>query len=223
MMPQYRPLHAIAYDRLRDMIQNKVLEFDTIYSETKLASEFSISRTPMRDALTRLVNERYIDILPNRGFMLHRPTHKDILEAYHVRLALEGYCVQTIARDHLTPKGQETLEQMASSLACQKEANKEIGLGPDSEKLARFWQFDLAFHMCIINYMELSSFNQQFETFMHFFTAHEVEGYLKMNRNDTTLTEHDEIMDALRNGDPERSWRAIRTHLDTALQVTLKC
>ena len=77
--------------------------------------------------------------------------------------------------------------------------------------------------MCIINYMELSSFNQQFGTFMHFFTAHEVEGYLKMNRNDTTLMEHDEIMDALRNGDPERAWRAIRAHLDTALQVTLKC
>lgn len=217
-MLQYRPLHVIAYDRLRDMIQNKELEFDTVYSETKLASEFSISRTPMRDALIRLSNERYIDILPNRGFMLHKPTHKDILEAYHVRLALEGYCVQIIAEDHLQPKGQETLSQMASWLERQKNANEAIN--PDS--LVKFWQYDLAFHMCIINYVDLTSFNQQFETFMHFFTAYEVEGYLKMNRNDTTLTEHDEILAALKAGDPARAWKAIRAHLDTALEVTLK-
>ena len=87
-MSEYRTLNNIAYDHLRGMIYNSELEFHRIYSETKLAAQLNISRTPIRDALNRLAQERYIDILPNRGFMLHTPTQADIIEAYHVRMMI---------------------------------------------------------------------------------------------------------------------------------------
>ena len=96
-MPGYRTLNNIAYEHLRNMIYQSELEFGRVYSETKLAARLNISRTPIRDALNRLAQERYIDILPNRGFVLHSPTQADIIEAYHVRLMIEGYCAGIVA------------------------------------------------------------------------------------------------------------------------------
>ena len=85
-MAEYKPLQDIAYDYLRDMIYSRMLSFDQIYSETGMAKQLEISRTPMREALTRLNRERYIDIIPNRGFQLHKPTEADVNEAFHIRI-----------------------------------------------------------------------------------------------------------------------------------------
>ena len=50
-MSDYKALNAIAYGHLRRMIYASELEFNKVYSETKLAAQLSISRTPIRDAL----------------------------------------------------------------------------------------------------------------------------------------------------------------------------
>ena len=115
-MPEYRTLYTIAYEHLRSMIYSGGLEFNRIYSETKLAAELSISRTPIRDALNRLSSERVIDILPNRGFMLHRPTQADIFEAYHIRLMIEGYCAEIVARHYPDPRARATIDRMEEAL-----------------------------------------------------------------------------------------------------------
>ena len=99
-MSDYKTLNDRAYEHLRAMIYNRELEFRRVYSETRLAAALSVSRTPIRDALNRLAQERYIDILPNRGFMLHTPTQADIMEAYHVRMMIEGYCAQEVAKHY---------------------------------------------------------------------------------------------------------------------------
>ena len=78
-MSDYKALNAIAYGHLRRMIYASELEFNKVYSETKLAAQLSISRTPIRDALNRLAQERYIDILPNRGFRLAEAELEDAL------------------------------------------------------------------------------------------------------------------------------------------------
>ena len=97
-MTRRRSLQTAAYDHLKRMIYSAELQFGVIYSETKLAGQLAISRTPIRDALNRLAHERYIDILPNRGFQLHLPNATDLREAYHVRLMIEGYCTELLAR-----------------------------------------------------------------------------------------------------------------------------
>ena len=60
-MSEYKTLNTIAYEHLRRMIYSGELQFRKIYSETKLARELSVSRTPMRDALMR----HGIPILPH--------------------------------------------------------------------------------------------------------------------------------------------------------------
>ena len=106
-MAGYRFLQEEAYAHIREQIVTGVLKEDQIYSETKLAAMIGISRTPVKDALVRLSQEKLIDILPSRGFRLHRMSEEDIWSTYQLRTAVEGFCVLHLAHRKDTPEGRE--------------------------------------------------------------------------------------------------------------------
>jgi len=222
-MSEYRTLNNIAYDHLRRMIYSGEIEFNRIYSETKLARELSISRTPMRDALNRLAQERYIDILPNRGFVLHKPTQADILEAFHVRMMMEGYCGGIVARHYPDAKARATIDRMEDALDQQQRLMTDDG----AYSLSQFWLDDLTFHRALLEYMNISSLVMQYESIMHIFMPHHLieateDGQLNtraLERHRSTLVEHAAITEALKSRDPERVNAAIRTHLDSSLRA----
>ena len=61
------PLNEQAYQHLQKLILSNRLSYGQIYSETRLSRELGISRTPFRDAVHRLAQEGYIDIIPSKG------------------------------------------------------------------------------------------------------------------------------------------------------------
>jgi DNA-binding GntR family transcriptional regulator len=65
--------------------------------ETKLAGEFGVSRTRIRDALARLHADHLISPAPNRGLVVRPLSSRDIEEIYALRLLLEGYAANTAA------------------------------------------------------------------------------------------------------------------------------
>ena len=71
------PLNEQAYNYLQKLIMENHFSYQEVYSETKLSKELGISRTPLRDAVHRLAQEGYIDIIPSKGFMLHQMNRKD--------------------------------------------------------------------------------------------------------------------------------------------------
>lgn len=58
------PLNEQAYNYLQKLILENHFSYQEVYSETKLSKELGISRTPLRDAVHRLAQEGYIDIIP---------------------------------------------------------------------------------------------------------------------------------------------------------------
>lgn len=216
-MIDYKPLQNIAYDHLREMIYGRELKFGVIYSETRLASQLSISRTPIRDALTRLSRERYIDILPNRGFQLHEPDESDIREAYHVRMMVERYCGENLALDFQRSEAQAAVERMQSCLERQS-ALLECADGVD---LRQFWMEDQEFHFAPLRYLNVSAFSMQYDTFLHIFMPQNLKDDYVPERNRGTIGEHRAIIEALRDGDVPRAREAIEAHLNLALGVAL--
>ena len=59
-------LQLHAYDSIKNSILSGELEPGVLYSETKLAAQIGISRTPMREALQSLSQDGYITIIPAR-------------------------------------------------------------------------------------------------------------------------------------------------------------
>ena len=216
-MSDYKPLQNVAYDYIREKIYSRELEFGMIYSETRLARELSISRTPIRDALNRLSRERYIDILPNKGFQLHKPDENDVREAYHVRLMIECYCGEILAREYSTEGAREAVDRMQECL------DHQIAL-LDCERsvdLRQFWLEDQEFHFAPLNYLNISAFNMQYDSFLHIFMPHYLKDDYVLGRNHSTIVEHRAIVEGLRSGYPQKARSAIEKHLNSTLRLSM--
>ena len=216
-MSDYKPLQNVAYDRIREMIYSRELEFGMIYSETRLAQELSVSRTPIRDALNRLSRERYIDILPNKGFQLHIPKKDDIREAYHVRMMIERYCGENLAKDSASEAAQAAIARMQECI------DHQIALldCESSMDLRQFWLKDEEFHFAPLNYMNISAFNMQYDSFLHIFMPQHLKDDFILGRKHSTISEHLAIVQGLRSGDPQKARSAIEKHLDSTMRLCM--
>ena len=106
------PLNEQAYQHLQKLILSNRLSYGQIYSETRLSRELGISRTPFRDAVHRLAQEGYIDIIPSKGFTLHQINVDDVNETLQIRSALESYCTLQIARESDTSRAQALFAEL---------------------------------------------------------------------------------------------------------------
>lgn len=84
-----RLLKSEALEQLRSMIVNGQLTGGMALVEEDLASQFRMSRTPVREALRNLESEGYVVIVPQRGAYVPRLTKEDVIEVFEIREALE--------------------------------------------------------------------------------------------------------------------------------------
>ncbi len=84
-----RSLSAIVEERLRDAIVNAELDFGQALTEDAVGLSLGVSRTPMREALTRLEAQGLVTIIPKKGTFVFRPTLDDVAQLASFRLMLE--------------------------------------------------------------------------------------------------------------------------------------
>ena len=85
-----------AYRQLRDLLVNGDYRPNERLVETELAERLHISRTPIRDALQRLVDQGMIESR-NRGWIVREHTAREIREIFEARAALEGFATRLAA------------------------------------------------------------------------------------------------------------------------------
>ena len=93
--------------------------------------------------------------------------------------------------------------------------------------LGSFWLDDLCFHRPLLEYMNIPSLYVQFESFMHVFRPQHLlkqdedarQSPIALERHRSTLTEHAEIIEALKSRDPAHVNRSIRAHIDSSLKA----
>ncbi|MED1738095.1 GntR family transcriptional regulator [Bacillus swezeyi] len=103
---------------LRMRIISGMIESGTILSENKLAGEFSVSRSPIREALKILASEKIIR-LERMGAVVIGLTEKEIEEIYDVRLLMETFVFERLGKanvDELATDLSKILEMMKISI-----------------------------------------------------------------------------------------------------------
>ncbi|ATH93856.1 GntR family transcriptional regulator [Bacillus glycinifermentans] len=103
---------------LRMRIISGVIESGTILSENKIAADFSVSRSPVREALRILATEKIIR-LERMGAVVIGLTEKEIREIYDVRLLIETFIFERLVRidtDQLVKDLRKILEMMKVSI-----------------------------------------------------------------------------------------------------------
>jgi GntR family transcriptional regulator, rspAB operon transcriptional repressor len=105
-------LSAQVYNQIKTLILcNEVLPGQKLHHQ-ELSERLGVSRTPVREALTRLVQEGYVSLLPNRGFTCKEIRLQEAVELYELREALEAFAVQK-AIENLTDK---TLAELSAKM-----------------------------------------------------------------------------------------------------------
>ena len=89
-------LGSVVYHVIRERIVLGQLRPNELISEAELAQELHVSRTPVREALQRLADERLIRS-HKRRWIVYQHTVEEISEIYEVRTALESYAARLAA------------------------------------------------------------------------------------------------------------------------------
>lgn len=209
-------LNEQAYLHLQHLIMENQFSYHEIYSETKIAKELGISRTPFRDAVHRLAQEGYIDIIPNKGFMLHQLDRKDVNETFQIRSALESYCTMQICRE----SGSRKAKKLFKELHCIMEHMKEIM--ESTHSIDDFCEYDFRFHVRIINYLENEQFSSIFSTFIYRMRRLAKLSLAHKERMEDTYKEHMDILTCMENGDIEHIYETTILHMERPKGINLE-
>lgn len=90
------------YNAIRDKIINCEYSPEQILSEEFLTTEFNVSRTPIRDAISRLEQEGMLTILPKKGVSVSSLSMEAVNNIFEVRMIFEPYALEVygVAMNH---------------------------------------------------------------------------------------------------------------------------
>lgn len=211
----HTPLQVKAYDYIKEQILKETFDYETIYSETKIAKEINVSRTPMRDALHRLAQEKYIDIIPSKGFCIHRMNKQDIIETFQIRSAIEGYCTVQITKDYRS----DLMQRLFRKLDFLMEKQKEIL--ETTKDIEKFIEYDNKFHKEIVTAVNNQTFSELFDNYLFQIKRLAFLSLSHEGRMQQTVDEHGAIIEAMKAGDIEHIYGITMVHMEVPKGINL--
>ncbi|MCC8060893.1 MAG: GntR family transcriptional regulator [Clostridiales bacterium] len=209
------PLNEQAYLHLRRMVRSDAFERGKIYSETGVSKELGISRTPVRDAIHRLSQEGYIDIVPSKGFMLHHLTKQDVIETFQIRSAIETFCARRICEETDTPKAKRFLGEMDEIM------ERMYQIMATTKSIEEFCKYDFDFHTELVDYLENEQLSSIYGLYVHRMINLAELSLKHEGRMDDTYEEHMAMMNGMKNGDVDHIYEIIMRHMDTPKAINL--
>ena len=197
-----RSLSDQAYYRIRELIVSLELPPGSLISERDLMQRFELGRTPVREALRALARERLVEVYPRRGIFVARIDVGDLAGLSEVRAVLESHAAG-LAAERAT---EDDLAEIDALLAELNGAGDELG---ERELI----DLDQRIHRHIYRsahspFLEATLNEYYVLTLRIWFLALD-----KVARLEDAVREHRELLEAIRDGDPERAADAMHRHV----------
>ncbi len=116
------PKREDAYHKIRNAIAYGELKPGERIVEKRLSEVFDLGRTPVREALSQLQIEGYLDVIPHKGFTVAKLSLENVREIYDSIAALEGYATK-MATQYLNGSDLKKLASIHSILKKASELN----------------------------------------------------------------------------------------------------
>jgi DNA-binding GntR family transcriptional regulator len=219
-------------DRLASTIQARVLsgEFPSgsRLRQESLASEFGVSRTPVREALRKLQASGIVQLEPNRGARVRGPSAREVREAYEVRAELEGLAAElasTRIRDgelRRLREAQSMFEHASERLRRWKERGSP---GEPPRRAHDEWiRGNDLFHLAILEAAgnrrlaaTLADLHRSFPRDLTWIVLGESSHLL-----DENVAQHAAVLDAIERRDTAQSRRRMIAHVLTAGDLVVR-
>lgn len=197
---------AVAYSSIRHLIFSGELPEGSRVTVRPLADRLQLSPTPIRSALAALERQGLLEVREHRGYFVPVLSREDMLEIYEIREEIESIASRRAAtlpsREAIVAELQDLLERQRSCIR--------------SNDIESYGDLDVAFHKTIWR----ASGNRRLLS-----VSDTLLGQVRIGNNisarapgraDASLTEHAEIIDALRRGDAKAAEHATRNHVRRA-------
>lgn len=203
-----RALYQEAADLLRERIFSHELEPGSWIDELKLAEEYGISRTPLREALKVLATEGLVTMKVRRGAYVTEVSDTDLSDVYHLLALLESDAAGVVA-EKATPAQLKELQELHNTL------EESIG------HRKRFFEINEIFHMRLLEVANNRWRNQMVADLRKVMKLNRHNSLLKSGRIEESLAEHRAIMAALIARDAAVSAQRMREHFRSGLEAAV--
>ena len=201
-----RALYEEVAELLRQRIFKRELEPGSWIDELKIAEEYGISRTPLREALKVLAAEGLVTMKVRRGAYVTEVSDKDLADVYHLLALLESDAAGVVAQ-----RASDT--ELAELKALH--ADLEAAL-PDRD---RFFALNERFHMRVLEIANNRWREQMVADLRKVMKLNRHNSLFKTGRIDESLAEHRAIMVALLARNAEQTQQRMHEHFQNGLEA----
>ena len=201
-----KALYEEVAEQLRQRIFRRELEPGSWIDELKIAEEFGISRTPLREALKVLAAEGLVTMKVRRGAYVTEMSEKDLRDVYHLLSLLESDAAGVVA-ERATDAQLKTLQDLHAELEAAV-ADRE-----------QFFAINERFHMHLLEMADNRWRSQMVADLRKVMKLNRHNSLFKQGRIEDSLSEHRAILDAMLSRDAEGTRRAMQAHFAQGLQA----
>jgi DNA-binding GntR family transcriptional regulator len=217
-----RSIRTKAYEYIHGMIVSGEL-VDGVISELTIAQELGSSRTPIREAIGQLLAEGLLEQTPNRGTTVVQLKRQDIVDLHELREVLECYAAGKAARLKQYPSEMEQWQKHADEILALKEELEKSGKPRlNAEQMRRFIVSDHSFHAMLMhlaaNARMLKAVTDSRLLIRIFALGRQAYDASQLDR---LYREHDQIIRAVSDQNPELATKLIAEHIRTSEQERL--
>ena len=201
-----RALYEEVAELLRQRIFRRELEPGSWIDELKLADEYGISRTPLREALKVLAAEGLVTMKVRRGAYVTEVSETDLTDVYHLLSLLESDAAGVVAE-------RATAEQIQELQALHAELEAAVN---DREM---FFAINERFHMRLLEIANNRWRDQMVADLRKVMKLNRHNSLLKSGRIEESLAEHRAIMAALGRRDAKATIKRMQEHFSNGLEA----
>ncbi|MBO9403231.1 GntR family transcriptional regulator [Shimia sp. R9_3] len=188
-----------AYSALLQEIREGRLSPGDRLRETDLATRFSISRTPVREAIRQLEADGLVTHLPRVGATVRRLDYSEVMELYEMRVVLECTAARMAAR--------AASDVEIAELGAISDALSQSGAGTEASRLNR------QFHLALLNAAKNRFLTKSMLSLQKAMLILGRTTLADTERYENALAEHQAILDALVTRDGDAAEAAMRAHI----------
>ncbi len=198
-------LRGKVFSQLENDILNGVYKAGESFTESRVAEDLGVSRTPVREAIRQLELEGLVSYIPNKGATVNGLTKEDVQDIGEIRMKIEGIAARR-ASVKITKQQIAELEEVLALEAFHTERME----------LSALLQLDSRFHDIIFIASGSRLLGQTLRQFHHYLQQVRDMSMQSAERAEKTLVEHRSIFEAIKNGMSEQAEMQMVHHVKNA-------
>jgi DNA-binding GntR family transcriptional regulator len=204
-------MSEVAYERLRQAILNNLLPPGAKIVENEIGRTLGMSRTPIREALSRLMRDGLVEAIGLRGVRVSLVRSSELQEIYDVLAALESQAAALLARRPLKER-RPAIAAMQAALTGMEDAlaRNDLPLWSD---------LDGRFHYALFEGCGSSRLARMASTEIDLGRRSRILTLHRRKNLEQSNVEHSAILRAVRSGAPEEARQAMLAHRERTAAI----